>query len=188
MTDVAVERWLWTADGYQAAAAAGVFAPDLRVELIDGEVYQMASMLAPHAATVARLLRLLMDRLDGADYTISGQTPVRTNDRSEPEPDVWVADGPVDRYDDHHPTRSELLLVVEVSDTTRRFDRSIKVPHYAAAGIAELWIVSLSERAIHRYREPRGGEYRSVIRLDRGVLEVAGVDVPVDAVLPTKAR
>jgi Uma2 family endonuclease len=184
MAEVAVDRWRWTVEGYETAAAAGVFGPEARVELIDGEVYQVAAMLPGHASTVGRISDLLSARIERSRWVVRTQLPVHLYDDSEPEPDVWVARGPADRYDHRHPGAADLVLVVEVSDTTLAFDRDVKIPRYARAGVPEAWLVSLPERAVHRYADPLDGAYRSVEILDHGRLRVAGTEVEVAAVLP----
>jgi Uma2 family endonuclease len=183
MADVAVDRWEWTADTYETAGAAGLFGPDDKVELLDGEVVKVASMLPGHASTMRRLLRHFAAELDPVTWALGSQTPIRLDGRSEPEPDLWIARGPDDGYDERHPTPDDLVLVVEVSDTSLAFDRDVKIPLYATAGVPEVWIVSLPERGVRRYRDPAPGGYRSLQLVESGILSVAGVDVPVDAII-----
>jgi Uma2 family endonuclease len=191
VTEAAVDRWRWTVESYEQAAATGVFGPEPRVELIDGEVFEVPSMLPEHAATVGRLVDLLTERLDRRRWTVRSQLPVRLGDRSEPEPDVWVAQGPASRYDDRHPEASDLALVVEVSDTTLAFDRTIKVPRYAAAGVAEAWVVSLAENVVHQLADPdpAAAAYRVAEVVQRGsrVTGISlGIDLAVAAILPAR--
>jgi Uma2 family endonuclease len=191
VTEAAVDRWRWTVDSYEQAAATGVFGPEPRVELIDGEVFEVPPMLPGHAATVGRLVDLLTDRLDRTRWTVRSQLPVRLGDRSEPEPDLWVAQGPASRYDDRHPEASDLALVVEVSDTTLTFDCTVKLPRYAAAGVAEACVVSLPEDAVHAFADPdpSAGAYRVAKMIKRGSRVTArslGIDLGVTAILPAR--
>jgi Uma2 family endonuclease len=191
VTEAAVDRWRWTVESYEQAAATGVFGPEPRVELIDGEVFEVPPMLPGHAATVGRLVDLLTERLDRTRWTVRSQLPVRLGDRSEPEPDVWVAQGPASRYDDRHPEASDLALVVEVSDTTLAFDRTVKVPSYAAAGVAEACVVSLAENVVHQLADPdpAAAAYRVAEVVQRGSRVTAislGIDLAVAAILPAR--
>jgi Uma2 family endonuclease len=191
VTEAAVDRWRWTVDSYEQAAATGVFGPEPRVELIDGEVFEVPPMLPGHAATVGRLVDLLTQALDRRQWTVRSQLPVRLGDRSEPEPDVWVAQGPASRYDDRHPEAFDLALVVEVSDTTLAFDRRIKLPRYAGSGVVEAWIVSLPEDVLHRFASPNPstGVYRVTEIIKRGLGVTAsslGIDLAVAAILPAR--
>ena len=185
MTELAVDRWLWTADSYEAAAAAGIFGPEPRLELLDGEVYHVAAMRPPHAVTIGKLLDLFSAGLDRDRWIVRSQLPVRLDDRTEPEPDLWIAQGPADRYEEHHPGPADLALVVEVADTTLAFDRHRKIPRYAEAGIPEAWLISLPERTVHHYAEPRPDGYRALTTFDVGaVVEVLGVEIAVADILP----
>ncbi|MGH9063221.1 MAG: Uma2 family endonuclease [Acidimicrobiales bacterium] len=179
----AVQAWRWSADAYETAAVSGVFGDGARVELIGGEVYQAAAMLPRHATTVRRLRQQLAG-VDAQRWTLDTQTPVRLSASSEPEPDLWVARGPLDGYLDRHPTPADLVVVVEVADTSLAYDRGVKLPAYATALVGEVWIVSLPEQCLHRYLDPIGGRYQTVQTLVDGALTVAGVEVAIQAILP----
>lgn len=192
MTQAAVARWQWTVERYYQAVEAGVFGPEPRVELIDGEVYTMTAMLPGHATTVRRLLNLLYDHLDGAEWTVLSQMPIHLDDISEPEPDAGVARGPASRYDARHPSPDDLFLVVEVSATSLAFDRNVKLARYARSGIAEVWIVSLPQRVIHRFTDPRpsSASYDTAMAFGPGARIASTtppLDLPVDAILPPPA-
>jgi Uma2 family endonuclease len=188
MTEVAVDRWRWSVDSYDQAVAAGVFGPEPRVELLDGEVFEVPPMLPGHAATITRLINLLTDQLDRAEWNVRSQLPVRLDDSSEPEPDVCVVRGPASRYDNRHPEASDLALVIEVSDTTLGFDRRVKLPRYGASAVPEVWIVSLPEHAIHRFTDPRpaGRTYGANEVFEPGSrvrATAVPLEVPVDSIL-----
>lgn len=159
MSALADARWSWTAESFEQAAAAGAFGPEARVELFEGEVLELGSMLPGHADAV-RALRALAYQVDQTNWTIGSQEPVRLGDHSEPEPDIWIARGPRRSYARRHPDESDLVLLVEVADTSLALDRDVKIPSYAAAGIEEVWLVSLPESHLTVYREPLGDQRR----------------------------
>jgi Uma2 family endonuclease len=152
------ERWTWTVEAYDKAAEIGLFGPDPKVELLEGEVYTIAPMLPGHSTAIRKLDRLVGRELDPAQWAVGSQTPVLLNDRSEPEPDLWVAKGGDDTYLRRHPGPDDLVLVVEVADTSLTRDREQKIPAYAAAGIPYAWLVSLPEKTITAYSGPAPAE------------------------------
>ena len=147
--------------GYYRMADAGILGENDRVELIDGELIDMAPIGTDHAATVNGLTRALIMACDGRAY-VSVQNPVRIDRFNEPQPDFIVSRLRADNYRTAHPTPSDVLLLVEVADTSLRFDKKVKLPLYARAGIAEAWIVDLGRRALDAYREPAGDAYGSM--------------------------
>jgi Uma2 family endonuclease len=173
-------RYAFTADEYFRMGEAGVFPPEARVELIEGEIVEMAPIGSPHAGTVNILTRAFV-RLAGDRAIVSVQNPLIVSNRSVPQPDVAVLRARATSYTDAHPTAADVFLVVEVSDTTARFDRSIKIPLYARAGIREAWVVDVNARAVHVYREPdmRGYRVALTLSLDSEVAPLALPDVRV---------
>ncbi|MDQ4067909.1 MAG: Uma2 family endonuclease [Actinomycetota bacterium] len=135
-------RYRFTVKDYHRMAEARVFAPNDRVELIDGEVYDVAPIGSRHAASVKRLARVFHAGVRGRAI-VSVQDPVELNERNELQPDVALLRPTPDDYAAHHPGPSDVLLVVEVADATVDFDRSTKVPLYLASGILEVWVVDL---------------------------------------------
>jgi len=164
---IQVMRRLFTAAEYYAMAEAGILSEDDRVELIEGEVVQMSPIGSRHAACVARFSMLLPIRV-GQLAIVWVQNPIRLDDYSEPEPDVCLLLPRDDFYAQGHPTPADVLLVVEVADTTQRYDRNVKMPLYARAGIPEAWLVDLVEEAVYVYSRPSDGVYQEVRRLQRG--------------------
>ena len=156
-----------SAEEYLRMGEAGVFAPEARLELIEGEILEMAPIGPPHAGLVARLHRLFVQRA-GALAVVWGQSPVVISDRSGPQPDLAVLKARKDDYMGSHPRASDVLLAVEVSDTTLRFDLKTMAPLYARCGIAELWIVDVNEQALHVFREPSKGGYRTTFSAKAG--------------------
>jgi len=148
----------FTVDEYYRMAETGILAPDDRVELLDGEIVEMSPIGPRHAATVTRLEHLF-HRLVGDHAIVRGQNPVRLDGYSEPEPDIALLMPRPDFYAADHPTPRDVLLIVEVADTSLRYDRHTKLPGYARAGIPEVWLVDLTADRVERYREPSGDTY-----------------------------
>ncbi len=164
-TQVRVTRRRFTTDEYHRMGEAGIFGEDDRVELIDGEIVETGPIGPRHMWCVSRLDRLLHQQL-GDDVIISVQNPIRLSVDGEPQPDVVVLrdwDDP-----DTLPTVDNVLLVIEVSDTTLAYDCGVKLPLYAAAGVPESWIADLKGARLERHTEPRDGEYRSIAIARRG--------------------
>jgi len=149
-----------SAGEYLRMGEAGVFAPEARLELIEGEIVEMAPIGSPHASTVAVLNRLFV-RLAGDRAVVWVQSPLVLGERSVPQPDLVLLKPRADRYFNAHPVPADVLLVVEVSDTTLAFDLATKIPLYARAGIAESWVVDLEKRALRVFRDPDPSGYRT---------------------------
>jgi Uma2 family endonuclease len=165
-------------------AEAGILTEDDRVELIDGEIVEMSPIGGRHVTCVGRLTRLLIRHL-GDDAVVNIQSPVQLGERDEPEPDVAVVK--VRDYGDDLPTARDVLFLIEVSDTTLRYDRARKLPLYARAGIPESWLVDLPGQAIERHTSPAEGGYRVTLRVGRGEeiesLALPGLVLRADEVL-----
>ncbi|MGA7936586.1 MAG: Uma2 family endonuclease, partial [Kovacikia sp.] len=139
---------------------SGILQADERVELLEGQVIQTAAKGTAHSAAVSRIEHLLRDRL-GNRVLLRFQDPIRLNDYSEPEPDVAVVHPNSSFYEDHHPTPAEVFLLIEVSDTTLKFDRETKAPAYGRSGVAEYWVLDVVARKLHVYRSPSENGYQS---------------------------
>ncbi|MGI8809550.1 MAG: Uma2 family endonuclease [Acidimicrobiales bacterium] len=133
---------------YHRMAEAEVFAPDDRVELFDGRVYDMAPIGSRHAACVKRLASLLGPQL-GTRAMLSVQDPVYLDDRSEPQPDLALLKPKADFYAAEHPRPSDVLLAVEVAETTLEYDLHAKAPRYLEAGIPEVWVIDVVREVVH---------------------------------------
>jgi len=165
----------FTVTDYHRMAEVGILGEDSRVELIRGQIVDMAPIGAPHLGMVNRLTRLLPALLEGRGV-LSVQNPVRLDDGSEPEPDVAVLKPRADDYETATPSPADVLLVIEVSDSTLRDDRDVKVPLYAESGISECWLVDLGDRSVEVYRQPLGGRYAEVRRVGPdGILDIAAL-------------
>jgi len=146
-----VEPRRWTRAEYERMIDHALFGPQERVELIDGEILKMAPQYPAHSAMVAQAQRVL-DEAFGPGFHARVQMPFLLDPMSEPEPDVTVVTGGPRDYVAAHPNRTALL--VEVAESTLRFDRRWKSSLYARAGVAEYWIVNLVDRELEAYREP----------------------------------
>jgi Uma2 family endonuclease len=142
----------FTRDEYSRIAEAGLFENE-RVELLDGEIITMIPQLTPHAFAVNQFLYLLITTL-GATVIVRGQTPIVLNDWSEPEPDVAVCQPDPDRYKNTHPNADQVLLLIEIAESSLTYDRTRKAPAYAASAIPEYWIVNLIDRQVEVFTEP----------------------------------
>ncbi|MBI4492540.1 MAG: Uma2 family endonuclease [Chloroflexi bacterium] len=171
---------------YYEMARSGILREDDRVELIEGEIVEMPPLGSRHAACVKRLNRLFSSQVGDAAI-VCVQDPVRLSKRSEPQPDLALAKPRPDFYAAAHPGAGDIWLLVEVADTSAGYDRSLKIPLYARAGIPEVWLVDLERDLVEVHREPSATGYRSVQIARRGervrVQALPQVDVAVEAVL-----
>ena len=163
---VQTQKWLFTVQEYHLMSDAGVFANE-RVELIEGEIIQMAAIGTRHASSVKRLTRcfsLIPEEL----ATLGVQDPIQLTEKTEPQPDVVLLQPRADYYATAHPVPSEVLLLVEVADSTVDNDRNIKVPIYARSGIQEVWLWDLEVNCLEVYRNPTANGYTSIQKIERG--------------------
>lgn len=158
---VEVTRRRFTVDEYEAMGAAGILREDDRVELIDGEILTMSPPGPPHYGTVNRLTHLFV-RLVGEAAIVHVQSPVRVDRYSEPRPDLTLLRPRADYYAAARVTPTDVLLTLEVADSSLTFDRTVKAALYARRDIAEYWIVDVNSRAVIRHADPRDGRYTTV--------------------------
>ena len=178
----------WTPAAYHAAYEAGAFG-DTKVELLEGKVYEKMAMNDPHIVALRKARRQVDSAFAGVPHITDGQTPLRLGD-SEPEPDLFVLRG--DDLGRVSSDPADVLLVVEISDTTYALDRSVKLRRYARAGYREYWIVNLVRGRLEVYRQPRAEDgiwtYGEFFALAPGEsvepLAVPGRAVAVDDLLP----
>lgn len=164
---IALRRRRFTVDDYHRMAEVGILTEDDRVELLDGEIVEMTPIGSDHAGHVKRLTALFTSRL-GARVVVSVQDPVSLSRHSEPQPDVALLRPRADFYARSHPRPEDVLLLIEVADTSVETDRRIKMPLYAEAGLGEVWLVDLSTERVEVYREPAAQGYREIRALVRG--------------------
>ncbi len=159
-----VTRRRFTVHDYHRMGEAGILHEDDRVELIEGEIVEMTAIGTRHFSCVNRLNRLLVMSV-GEDAVVSVQNPVRLDEYTEPQPDLTVI-RPRD-YRLSLPGPEDVLLLIEVSDTTLAYDRNVKLPLYARAGIREVWIADLAGEIVERHTDPSGHSYRHTERARR---------------------
>ncbi len=164
---VQIARRLFTVTEYYRMAQAGIFSEDDRVELLEGEILEMSPISSRHASCVKRLNDLLVRKLSGR-FVISVQDPIRLSDYSEPQPDIAVLKFRADFYSAEHPKPEDVLLLIEVCETSAELDRHVKLPLYAKAGIPEVWLVDLAHNQIEVYRAPSAQGYGESQTLGRG--------------------
>jgi Uma2 family endonuclease len=170
-----VLKRLFSVDEFHQMAEAGVFGEDDRLELLDGEIVQMTPIGSRHSGCVDRLNHLFWERCR-ASAIVHVQNPLVLSEGTEFYPDIALLQRRADFYSESHPRPGEVLLVVEVADTTGDYDRRIKVPRYAHAGVPEVWVVDLPARAIDVYRQAEGNRYLEQRRVERGeMLAIPGV-------------
>jgi Uma2 family endonuclease len=153
-----VEKRLWTVEEYHGMARAGILREDDRLELIKGEVVAMSPIGVRHMACVNRLNHLLMKHFH-EQAVISVQNSVYLDEHSEPVPDVVLFKYRQDFYNQNAPTADDVLLLIEVSDSTLPYDRNVKRPLYAQAGIIEYWLINLVDNSVEVHREPEEGAF-----------------------------
>ncbi len=147
-----------TIDDYHRMIETGIIHEGERIELISGQILNMAAKGTRHTVTTTRLLRELL-ALIGQRAIVHCQEPITMPDNSEPEPDVTIAKWRDDEYLGSHPVPADIILVIEVADSTLGFDRNTKAPLYASAGISEYWIVNLVDDRLEIYTQPEGDIY-----------------------------
>jgi Uma2 family endonuclease len=182
----------FTVSEYHRMIEVSILTEDERVELMDGVIIQMNPKRTRHSVVTSQIAKPFYPLVLNGKAVVRVQDPIMLNDDTEPEPDVVVVKPREDAYLSAHPSPGDVLLLVEVSDTTLAFDTEIKLPRYAAAGIPEVWIVNLVDNRIEVYidpfRLPDGtAVYRTRTHLRKGETltphALPSLKIPVDAVL-----
>lgn len=153
-----IRRHRLSVGDYYRMGEAGLFAPGARLELVDGEIIDMAPTGSMHAWLVAELTKRLL-RAVPSDTIVRPQSPLRLGEHSEPEPDLVIAKPSADGYASRHPKADDALLVIEVSDTTLRYDLEVKVPLYARSGVAAVWLFDIDGRTLRIHEQPAADSY-----------------------------
>jgi Uma2 family endonuclease len=161
-----IRRRFTTAE-YHAMAESGILAPDDRVELIEGEIWQM-SPIGPLVSRVTRMSYAFTGSLKREEALVVSHSPIHLDDFSEPEPDLALLRFREDFYASALPSPEDVLLVVEVSDTTVAYDRRVKMDLYARHGIAEAWLCNLPQATVEVHRDPTPGGYGQILTFRRG--------------------
>jgi hypothetical protein len=171
----------FTVEEYYRMAEIGVLKPDVRVELLEGEIIDMMPIGPFHGGMTKRLIRFFSNLSKGR-WVVSAQDPVHLDEYSEPQPDLMLLKPDPDDYTTRHPGPEDVFLLVEVADSTLDYDRGRKLPAYGRAAVREVWIINLPERTIEVYREPHYLGYGSttVLRAGDQAHPEAFPDVAVD--------
>lgn len=182
-----LRRHRLSVDDFHRMAEAGILSGDDRVELIEGELIDMAPIGTRHAACIRGLIQALAG-ISASVALLDVQNPLRLGSGSEPQPDLMLLRPRVNRYANAHPGPEDVLLLIEVSDTTLAYDRRIKLPLYARHGVPEVWIVDLEGEVVEVFRSPTSAGYAETLRLQRDAALspalVSNVDVRVSNLLP----
>ena len=161
---IAARRRPFTVGEYYRMAEAAILTEEDRVELIAGQIVAMSPIGSRHAACVDRLNGLL-HRQPGSAFIVRVQSPIALDAYSEPEPDLVLLRPRADFYAEAHPSAADVLLAIEVADTSVDYDREVKLPLYAQAGLPEVWLIDLQESRIEVYARPQGGAYQQRIEV-----------------------
>jgi Uma2 family endonuclease len=151
----------FTSVEYYQMVESGIIREGERVELILGQIFTMAAKGTRHTVSTTRLLKILLGLTEERSI-IRSQDPISLPNNSEPEPDIVIARLRSDDYINSHPSPADIILVIEVADSSIKFDRDTKAPLYAAAGINEYWIVNLIDDRLEIYRQPSDSIYTSI--------------------------
>lgn len=156
-------RRQFTVHDYARMRESGILTEDDRVELLDGEIYIMCPIGPLHVGLVNKLNKLLT-RLVGDTGIISIQNPIRLNNYGEPQPDIAILSPRDDYYTSALATPDDVLLVIEIADSSVEYDRDQKLPRYAQANISEVWIIDVNKQVIEQYTQPIQGEYTQLYK------------------------
>lgn len=181
-----IQRKLFTTEEYHQMLQAGILSEDDRVELIEGEIWEMSPIGSRHAGSVNRLNRAL-GKAFGDRVVVSVQNPVHLDGYSEPQPDLAILRYREDFYTEVHPTPEDTLILIEVADSSVQFDRNVKIRLYAKKGVPEVWLFVLPESRIEVYRDPSPEGYQQVAIVRPGdrlsPLAFPDLVIEVDAIL-----
>jgi Uma2 family endonuclease len=177
----------WTVKEYQKLGEMGFFHPEERVELVSGNIIKMSAKGTAHTSALGRTDRLLQN-LFGNLAWVRMQDPIALDDNSEPEPDIAVVRIDPFDYATHHPTPSEVYLIIEVADSSLAYDREIKANIYARSGIVDYWVLNVNERQLHVFREPADDGYQSEVILEETAsispLQFPAFNIAIGEILP----
>jgi Uma2 family endonuclease len=154
----------FTTETYHKMSELGLFPEGDRLELIKGEIIEMSPVGLKHASCVKRLNHLFMKKL-GDQVIVGVQDPIQLEDNSEPQPDLVLLKPRSDFYGNEHPQPKDILLLIEVSDSSLEYDRTVKIPLYAENQISEVWLVDLNESCLEIYRKPYQNYYQNTQKL-----------------------
>ncbi len=160
-------HYRFTIEEWQKMGEMGLFSPEKRLELIEGEIIEMGPIGSPHAGCVSWLNNFFSSKVAGS-VIINMQNPIQLGDFSEPQPDLTILHPEPNFYRNKHPTPKDILLLIEVSDSTLAYDRNTKKHLYARYGIVEYWIVNIKEDCLEVYLNPQVQDYTLIHIMRRG--------------------
>jgi Uma2 family endonuclease len=186
MSAVFPQKHLTDLNEWRRLGEAGIFAPESHVQLIEGEILHMSPIGSNHAGHTRRLNKLFT-LLTADKALVSIQNPIQLGDLSEPEPDLVLLRPENNFYSSHHPKAEDVLLLIEVSDSTLNFDLNRKMRLYAAYNIPEYWVVNLLDNCLEIFRQPQDGDYLQTLQLKAGdrlnLVSFPDLQIEVSAVL-----
>jgi Uma2 family endonuclease len=162
-----VKHHRFTVEDYRRMGESGIFHEDDRVELIEGEVVEMTPIGSPHSGTNIRIHKRL-EQAVGERAIVSSQNPITLDEFSEPQPDIALLRPRDDFYSRSHPTPADVLLLIEICESSLRYDREVKLPLYACHGIPAVWLVDLQESHLIQFSQPAHTGYQTVDIADIG--------------------
>jgi len=163
-------------EDFRKMTEVGILPEESGWEIIDGYLIDKMSIGSKHAGTVKILNRILTIWAE-KNAIVSVQDPIHIDEYNEPEPDIALLKPREDFYTKSHPTPSDVLLLIEVSDSTVEHDRETKKTLYAEAGIAEFWLINLKNKTIEVYTQPKNSSYYSARILESGeTIESAAIE------------
>lgn len=164
MIEIALPTRKFTVEEYHKMAEVGLFHNGDRLELIKGEIIEMSPVGFKHASCVKKLNYLFSERL-GDKVIIGVQDPIKLKDNSEPQPDLVLLKPRADFYSTQHPQPEDILLLIEVADSSIDYDRNVKIPLYAENKIQEVWLVNLNQYCLEVYQKPYQNYYQNMQKL-----------------------
>jgi Uma2 family endonuclease len=186
MMTLAPQKHQFNVSEWHKMGKYNIFSPDARMELINGEIIDMAPIGPSHAGCVRNLIELLSSQ-KGKSALVDVQNPIRLGNTSEPEPDLTLLRPASHFYREKHPTAEDIFLLIEVSDTTVQHDREKKIPLYAKDGIIECWLVDLNEFQVEVYLNPTANGYTNKRILESGETlipsQLPHINIPVSEIL-----
>ena len=181
-----LRKHLTDLEEWRKMGESGIFPPESDLELINGEIVEMSPIGSNHAGHLKRLNRLFNTLLND-NAVISIQDPLELGDFSEPQPDFMLLKPNSDFYSSRHPQASDVLLLIEVADSSLEYDQTHKLRLYALHNIPEYWLLNLNDSCLEIYRRPRDESFeeKTTLRRDDQVTLslLPNIDIPVDAIL-----
>lgn len=171
----------FTIEQYQKMGEMGIFQPEERIELIEGEIIKMSPIGLQNAVVINRLNRFFSVQLvERTVVTI--QNPIQLNNYSEPQPDIALLKPREDFYANKFPSPEDVLLLIEIADSSVICDQEVKLPLYAENNIPEFWLVNIPRQVLEVYRQPEAKTYQKqqIISKNQTISPLAFPDLTID--------